>query len=370
MKALLKPSLNWFLIFVPITVWLHFARPDQHVWIFISACLSILPLAGWMGHATEHLAAHTGEGIGGLLNATFGNAAELIIALAALRKGLFDVVKASLTGSIIGNILLVAGLAMFCGGLKFPRQRFQGTAARTQATLLTLAAIALILPAAFHHIAGPAGQLHEVSLSMEFAIVLIAVYAASLLFSLVTHKKLFEGLPTPKGMAETVEHHEQWSVGKSLGILGGATALVAYISEILVGSVEQAAHAFGMTDVFVGVIVVAIIGNAAEHSTAVLVAMKNRMDLALSIAIGSSLQIALFVAPVLIIASHFIGTQPMDFVFSPAEVIAVILAIFITAQVASDGESNWLEGVMLLAVYALMGILFYFLPGVSHAGSH
>lgn len=370
MKALLKPSLNWFLIFVPITVWLHFAHPGEHVWIFVCACLSILPLAGWMGHATEHLAAHTGEGVGGLLNATFGNAAELIIALAALRKGLFDVVKASLTGSIIGNILLVAGLAMFCGGLKFQRQRFQGTAARTQATLLTLAAISLILPAVFHHVAGPTGWAKEGSLSLEFAVVLIAVYAASLLFSLVTHKKLFEGLPSSKDAPEAHEGHAKWSVGKSLGVLGGATALVAYISEILVGSVEQAAHAFGMTDVFVGVIVVAIIGNAAEHSTAVLVAMKNRMDLAISIAVGSSIQIALFVAPVLVIASHFIGPRPMDLVFTPAEVIAVILSIFITAQVASDGESNWLEGVMLLAVYAMLGILFYFLPENASAGSH
>ena len=370
MKHLLTPSLDWLLALLPVTVWLEYARPDSHAWIFVCACLTILPLAGWMGHATEHLAEHTGEGVGGLLNATFGNAAELIIAIAALRKGLHDVVKASLTGSIIGNILLVAGLAMLAGGIKHSRQHFQATAARTQATLLTLAAIALIVPASFHHIAGPAGWPKESDLSLEIALVLITVYVASLVFSLVTHRKLFEGLPSSEEAEADEFAHASWSAGRSLAVLGVATALVAWVSEILVGSVEQAAHTFGMTQVFVGVVVVAIIGNAAEHSTAGLVAMKNRMDLSLAIAIGSSIQIALFAAPVLVLASLFIGPRPMDLVFTPAEVIAVILAVFITAQVASDGESNWLEGVMLLAVYALLGFSFYYLPEVTNAGSH
>lgn len=366
MKQLLKPSLNWLLIFLPITIWLEMTRPDAHVPIFICACLTILPLAGWMGKATEHLAEHTGEGVGGLLNATFGNAAELIIAFAAMRKGLYEVVKASLTGSIIGNILLVAGLSILAGGLKFRQQTFQAGAARMQSTLLTLAAISLIIPASFHHIAGPAGWPKEADLSMEIAVVLIVVYAFSLIFTLITHKKMFEGLEAGGGPG----HHEPWSLTKSLGILFTATALIAWVSEILVGSVEQAAHTFGMTSVFVGIIVVAIIGNAAEHSTAILVAMKNRMDLSMSIAIGSSIQIALFVAPVLVIASHFVGPRPMDLVFTPAEVIAVILAVFITSQVASDGESNWFEGLMLVAVYILLGLSFYFLPEVAGAGSH
>jgi Ca2+:H+ antiporter len=370
LKKLLKPSLDWLLVFVPVTAYLHFLRPEEHVLIFVSACLAILPLAGWLGHATEHLSAHTGEGVGGLLNATFGNAAELIIALAALRKGLYDVVKASLTGSIIGNILLVAGLAIFCGGIKFPVQQFQATAARTQGTLLTLASIALIVPAAFHHVAGPEGWPKEKDLSLEIAIVLIAIYAGHLIFSLVTHKRLFTGLPSSQE-SHAAEEHAPWSLGRSIATLAVATALVAWVSEMLVGSVEQAAHSFGMTSIFVGVIVVAIIGNAAEHSTAILVALKNRMDLSISIAVGSSIQIALFVAPVLVLTSYFIGPRPMDLVFTPAEVMAVVLAALITGEVASDGESNWLEGAMLLAVYVILGICFYFLPeAASGATSH
>jgi Ca2+:H+ antiporter len=365
MKRLMRPSLDWLLAAVPVTVALEMTRPDAHVAIFVCACLAILPLARWLGQATEHLAAHTGEGVGGLLNATFGNAAELILALAALRSGLFDVVKASLTGSIIGNILLVAGLAMFCGGLKYPSQRFQATAARAQATLLTIAAISLILPAAFHVMAGPAGRASESDLSLEMAVVLLAVYAASLLFSLRTHKRLFEGLAAE----ERKGHETGWSVSRSVAVLAGATALIAWVSEILVGSVEPAARAFGMSNVFVGVIVVAIIGNAAEHSTAVMAAMKNRMDLSLSIAIGSSIQIALFVAPLLVVLSRFVGPGPMDLVFTPAEVLAVILAVFILGQTASDGESNWLEGVMLLAVYAMLSLAFYFLPEATYAGA-
>jgi len=368
MTRFLKPSLDWLLVLVPTTLALKFLSPDSHVAIFICACLAILPLAKWLGHATEHLASHTGEGVGGLLNATFGNAAELIIAIAALRKGLHEVVKASLTGSIIGNILLVAGLAMLAGGFKFRTQLFQAAAARAQSTLLTLAAIALVIPASFHHIAGPSGWPREKDLSLEVSVVLLAVYAASLVFSLVTHKELFRGLPASEDV-EPGEVHDHWSLRRSIAVLAISTVFIAWVSETLVGSVEHAARAFGMTSIFIGVIVVAIIGNAAEHSTAILVALKNRMDLSISIAIGSSIQVALFVAPLLVLASYFIGPRPMDLVFTPAEVIAVVLAVFITGQSASDGESNWLEGLMLLAVYVMLGISFYFLPEVVNAGS-
>jgi len=358
---MLKPSLNWLLIFVPITAWLHYFLPDAHTQTFICACIAILPLAGWLGKGTENLAHHTGEAVGGLLNATFGNAAELIIAIAALRSGLYDVVKASLTGSIIGNVLLVAGLSMLMGGLKFKTQTFNRMAAQNQATMLLLAAVSLILPAAFHFLAGPAGAARESELSMEISVILLIVYALSLVFTLITHKQLFGG----EGGAAHGGESQPWSVGKSMGVLAGSTALIAWISEILVGSVEHAAQSFGMTSVFVGVIVVAIIGNAAEHSTAILVARKNRMDLALGIAIGSSIQIALFVAPVLVLLSYFIAPSPMNLVFTPAEVIAVTLSVFICAQTANDGESNWMEGVQLLAVYAILGLMFYFLPEVS-----
>lgn len=366
----LKPTLDWLLLFVPCAAFMHYARPDQHMAIFVLAALAIVPLAGRLGHATEHLAEHTGEGAGGLLNATFGNAAELIIALTALQKGLYDVVKASLTGSIIGNILLVAGLSILAGGIKHPIQHFRAVAARTQSTLLTLGGIALIVPALFHHLAdaGPIGHQLEVDLSLEISLVLLAVYAAHLVFSLVTHKQLFTGLPSSAATSRIEEPTAHWSITRSVTTLAVATAFIAWMSEILVGSVEQAAHSFGMTSLFVGIIIVAIIGNAAEHSTAIVMALKNRMDLSLSIAIGSSIQIALFVAPLLVILSCFIGPRPMDLVFSPAEVVAVVLAVVIVGEIAADGESNWMEGAMLLAVYIILGMCFYVLPeAAAHA---
>ena len=356
MKSLLKPSLNWFLVFLPGALIAEHSGASPTL-VFGLACLAILPLAGWMGKATEHIAAHTGQGVGGLLNATFGNAAELIIAIMALRNGLIDVVKASLTGSIIGNILLVLGASLLAGGVKFKQQAFHATGARMQSTLLTLAAFGLIGPAAFHHLAGPAGVPSERDLSLEIAIVLLVAYGLGLVFTLHTHKDFFEG-GGGHGHGDT----QPWPLGKALGLLVLATALVAWVSEILVGSVEHAAHDLGMTNVFVGVIVVAIVGNAAEHSTAILMALQNKMDLSLSIAIGSSVQVALFVAPVLVLLSYFIAPVPMDLVFTPAEVLAVVMAVFITYQIAADGESNWLEGVLLLAVYIVLGIVFYFLP--------
>jgi Ca2+:H+ antiporter len=354
--------LNWLLIFVPVTIGLEFLMPGAHTPIFLAACLAVVPLAGWLGRATEELAGHAGAGVGGLLNATFGNAAELIIATIAIRQGLYSVVKASLTGSIIGNILLVLGAAALAGGLKHKRQRFNLTAARAQATLLTLAAIALVMPAAFHSLGGPQAVMKEDGLSLGISWVLLIAYGLHLLFSLRTHKQLFAG-----ERAEEEDAAGRWSVRRALLTLAGATGLIAWMSEILVGSVQEAAAAFGMTNVFIGVIVVAVVGNAAEHSSAVMLALKDRMALSMGIAVGSSLQIALFVAPLLVIASHFIGPRPMDLMFTPAEVLAIFLAVLITGQVASDGESNWIEGVQLLAVYFIMAIVFYFLPETGGA---
>lgn len=362
MSRFLKPSLDWFLVFVPITAYLEFAKSDNHIAIFACACLAILPLAGWLGHATEHLAARTSEAIGGLLNATFGNAAELIIAFMALQKGLYPVVKASLTGSIIGNLLLVFGLSCLAGGLRFPTVRFNGAAARSQATLLSLTVIALVVPAAFHHLVMGSAQAaaRESDVSLEISILLLICYGLSLLFSLRTHKQLFASAAAPDPEEEHAD--EPWTLQRSLLTLAVATGLIAWMSEVLVGSVEQAAHTLGMTSIFVGVIVVAIIGNAAEHSTAILVAMKNRMDLAFSIAVGSSIQIALFVAPLVVIASRFIGPSHMDLVFTTPEILAIGLSVLITAQISGDGETNWFEGVLALAVYLIFGILFFFLP--------
>jgi Ca2+:H+ antiporter len=352
--------LNWLLVFVPIAAWLEFTHASA-IAIFATASLAIIPLAGWMGRATEHLAEKLGQGIGGLLNATFGNAAELIIALMALQKGLFDVVKASVTGSIIGNILLVFGLSALCGGLRHPLQKFNRTAAQMGSTLLALAGVALVLPAVFHWIAGAKGAAHEQDLSFEIAIVLFLTYVGSLVFTLKTHTHLYLGAAGEGEVPEVAELHT-WSRGKSLIILIGATALVAVMSEFLVGAVEQASHTLGLTEVFVGVVLVAIIGNAAEHSSAVLMAMKNKMDLAINIAVGSSLQVALFIAPVLVFASYFMAPTAMNLIFTPMEVVAVTVSCAVMALIAQDGESNWMEGILLLAVYAILGLTFYWLP--------
>ncbi len=348
--------LNWLLVFVPVAVALEHLAPERPLWIFAAAGLAIIPLAGWMGHATEHLAARAGEGVGGLLNATFGNAAELIIALSALRAGLHQVVKASLAGSIVGNILLVLGAAMLAGGLRHrPEQHFNAPGARSQATMLTLAAIALILPAAYQRV-GALPELPRLSLWISF--VLIGVYAANLVFALGTHRALFAGSPA----ADQEGHEAAWSIGRAGLVLAGATVAIAWMSEILVGALEPATHALGLNDVFVGVFVVAILGNAAEHATAISAALKNRMDLSLSIAIGSSVQVSLFVAPVLVLLSHVVGPVPMDLAFGGGLVLSVLLAVLITGQVAGDGRSDWLKGVQLLAVYVILGLAFFFAP--------
>ena len=349
--------MNWLLLFVPLAVALEHLAPERHLAIFAAAGLAIMPLAAWMGHATEHLAEHLGEGIGGLLNATFGNAAELIIAIVALRAGLHDVVKASIAGSIIGNALLVLGAAMLAGGIRHREQGFNAPAARSQATMLTLAAIALILPAAYRATLG-AGAPALGSLSVWISVVLLGVYALNLVFSLVTHASLFAGSPEPH--AET--HAAPWTVGRAGVVLAAATVVIAWMSEILVGAIEPSAEALGLGDAFVGVFVVAVLGNAAEHATAITAAMRNRMDLSLSIAIGSSVQVALFVAPLLVLLSLVVGPAPMDLAFSGGLVITVLLAVLITGQVAEDGRSDWLKGAQLLAVYVILGLAFFFAP--------
>ena len=351
---------NWLLIFVPTAIALEHLAPEHHMLVFIAAALAILPLAGWMGRATEELAERSGEGVGGLLNATFGNAAELIIALAALRAGLHDVVKASIAGSVVGNILLVLGAAMLAGGLRHPEQRFNPSGARSQATMLTLAAIALFLPAAYSALAAAPGANGLSSLSVSISVVLLAVYALFLLFSLRTHSALFAGNVDVEHGATSAR---PWSTGQAMLVLAGATAVIAWISEILVGAIEPTAHEIGLSNLFVGVFVVAILGNAAEHATAITAATRNRMDLSLSIAIGSSVQVALFVAPVLVLASLVIGKAPMDLVFPPGLVLTVFLSVLITGQVAGDGRSDWLKGVQLLAVYVILGLAFFFAPG-------
>lgn len=337
-------------IFLPLTVignFLHF----NEVLLFALAAVTIIPLASIMGRATESIAVHSGPRIGGLLNATFGNAVELIIAFLALRQGLTQVVQASITGSVIGNLLLVAGLSFVVGGIKYPIQKFNSSIARTNSAMMMLGVvIALIIPAIFtmqhEHIAN--------KLSIGVAIVSLSLYLLGLYFALFTHKHVFH-------YTEDMEEEEaEWSLGKAAAILALATLAVAYVSETLVHTIETVSHALGWSEVFIGVIIVAIIGNAAEHSSAILMAWKNRMDLSMEIAVGSSLQIAMFVTPVLVFAGWLIG-KPMPLVFTWPEIAAMTLAVFMTSFLASDGESNWLEGAMALGAYVIFGIGFYFL---------
>jgi Ca2+:H+ antiporter len=349
---------------IPVAIALELAHTGPVVLFLISA-LGVIPTAALMGRATEELAARSGPGIGGLLNVTFGNAPEIIIALFALNEGLHEVVKASLVGSILGNILLVLGAAMLIGGLGRERQFFDRTAASAQSLMLLLAIAALAMPAIFEMVEGqglprPGAEIVNYGstvehLSLAVAIVLLVTYGLGLLFSLKTHRALFN----PQH-GEEDEHHGGWSVRTAVIALAGAGVAVGVMSEILVGSISEASETIGLSQFFVGVIVVAIVGNAAEHWVAVLVATKNKMDLAVNIAIGSSAQIALFAAPVLVIASFFIGPFPLPFVLNGFELGAIILAALIASHVTNEGESHWFEGVQLLAVYVVLAMGFYF----------
>jgi Ca2+:H+ antiporter len=354
--------MNWLLLFIPVAAGLEALAPGRHLLIFAAAALAILPLARWLGLATEQLAVRLGEGVGGLLNATFGNAVELIIALAALHAGLHDVVKASIVGAIIGNMLLVLGDAMLAAGLRRPEQHFNAAGARSEATMLTLVAIALILPAAFQAALGAKAAESLGKLSISISVVLLLIYLLYLAFTLITHSSLFAGSDP---IEEAESHEPRWSLPRAALVLAIATAGIAWMSEIMVSVIEPLTKEFSLSSVFVGVFVIAIIGSAAEHATVIRAALKNRMDLSLSIAIGSSIQVALFVAPVLVLASLFVGPAPMDLAFPAGLVLTVLLAVLITGQVAGDGRSDWLKGAQLLAVYLVLGLTFFFMPAAS-----
>jgi Ca2+:H+ antiporter len=342
------------LLAVPLSLSLAYVFHAPAIWVFVSACLAVLPLAGFMGEATEHLAHRTGPTVGGLLNATFGNAAELIIAIVALRAGLVDLVKASITGSILGNLLLILGLALVAGGTKRAELRFNRTGAGLSAGMLALAVVALVFPALFHAVhPEAAARASELRMSELVAVILIATYALSLLFTLRTHRRLFSGEAHP--LAAPV-----WAPGKAMAILAGATVGIAIESELLVHAATATTEALGLSELFLGLILVPIIGNAAEHAAAVMLARKGRIELGLQIALGSSTQIALLVAPVLVFAGLLLG-RPMNLVFQPFEVLALGLATIVTAIVTLDGESHWFEGVQLLAVYALVAVGAFFL---------
>jgi len=378
-----------FLAFIPISIAGHFLGWSDLV-VFVTAGLAIIPLAGWMGTATEEVAVVLGPSLGGLMNATFGNATELIIAIFALRAGLVNVVKSSITGSIIGNLLLVMGLSMLLGGLKYKEQTFQPTIARLNASSMNLAVIAILLPTAVDFtstgIEAPILQ----KLSVAVAIVLMLVYGLTLLFSMKTHSYLYdvgmaeEGVDTVLSSTQNLElgnldlskaepapeseaHEHTPDLRLWIGVLMAATVIVAIESEFLVSTLEVASKQLGFSELFTGVIILPIIGNAAEHATAVTVALKNKMDLSLNVAVGSSLQIALFVGPLLVIIGAFMG-QPMNLDFNNFELLSVVVAVLVANSISADGKSNWLEGTLLLATYTVIGLSFYFHPVIEGIG--
>lgn len=313
-KSFLKPSLNWLLIFIPVTLFMEHAMPDKPVLVFLCAAFSIIPIASLIVQATEQIAHRTGDAIGGLLNATFGNVPELIIAFVALRAGLIDMVRASLVGAIMANLLLGLGLAFFLGGLRYHIQEFNPRAAGMQASMMMLAVISMMVPGGYHTLVTEETLHYERYLNIGVAIVLLVSYGLSLLFMIRTHPDFFKG---EQSHAEEEEEH-RWSVGKAVGLLVGASVLAAWMSEILVGAVEGASKDLGISQTFVGLVVLAVVGGAAELGSAVMMGRKNRMDLSIGIALGSSVQIAIFVAPLLVLLSLFAAPQPF-FCPSPVE---------------------------------------------------
>ena len=345
-----RPRLEWLLVFVLVSIVLEVTH-GAPVAIFICSAIAILPLAGMIGHATEDLAIRSGPQLGGFLNATFGNVTELIIAIFLIFEGELEVVKASITGSILGNVLLVLGLSFLVGGWNRIEQQFNRASAGLHSASLVIAVVGLMMPALFA-LSPESTNFRTEAVSIGVAIVLIAVYALGLLFVFKTHASVFRSAP---------EHEEpQWSLRHALGVLGGATVGVALMSEFLVGALEPTVEQLGLSKLFVGLIIVPIVGNAAEHSSAIFLAKKDKMDVSIEIAIGSSTQIALFVAPMLVFISLLVG-NPLNLIFSGVEIAAVDFASAILGFIALDGRSNWIEGVQLLAAYGIMAISFFFL---------
>jgi len=346
--------LLWLLLFVPIVLVAEQLKPESHTLLFVLSILAIVPLAALLSHATESVAAKTGDSIGGLLNSTLGNLTELVIAIAALQAGQYTLVKASIAGAIVTNSLFMLGGSFLLGGLRHHIQEYNRVAARVQAGLLFLATVALLIPSAIgRHDASAADSINQ-KLSIILSILLLVAYGLGLLFSLKTHRELFAG--------EAEEGEAAWPIGLALGVLAGVTIFVALVSEIFVGSVQEAAVAFGMSPAFVGFIVVALVGAAAEMAAAFSAARKNHLDLSVGVSLGSAAQIALFVAPVLVLLSHFIGPAPMDLNFWPGAVAMVLFATLTASLVTSSGRSAWFVGGFVLIVYLMFATALYLLP--------
>ena len=359
LSSFLRRPMNWLLLFIPITVGLeHLAHVSAPV-LFFMAALAIVPIAAQIVSATEQLATRTGDAVGGLLNATFGNAPELIIAFVALKAGFLDMVRASLVGAILANLMLALGVAFLLGGLRFHEQRFNPTAARSYSTMMFLAAVSMTVPSAFSRVIAPNEVVRqEQLLNIGIAILLLIAYGLYILFSLRTHTAAFASVHS-----EDDAHHEaQWSVPRAVITLLAASVFAAWMSEILVGAAEETGKALGMSQLFIGIVFVAIVGGAAESGSAIAMARKNKMDLSVGIASGSCIQIALFVAPILVLASYFVAPQPLELAFSRAEMGSLFIAVMIGALVSGDGESNWYKGVQLITVYAIIALMFYLMP--------
>jgi Ca2+:H+ antiporter len=355
----LRKPMNWLLLFIPLTVALeHLAHVSAPV-LFFMAAVAIVPIAAQIVGATEQLSTRTGDAIGGLLNATFGNAPELIIAFVALKAGLLEMVRASLIGAILANLLLALGIAFLLGGFRYHEQRFNATAARAYSTMMFLAAVSMTVPSAFSRVFAPNEVIRqEQLLNIGIAVLLLIVYALYILFSLRTHTSSFASVES-----ESHAHHEeQWSVARAVITLLASSVLAAWMSEILVGAAEETGKALGMSQLFIGIVFVAIVGGAAESGSAIAMARKNKMDLSVGIASGSCIQIALFVAPILVLASYFVAPQPLELAFGRAEIGSLFIAVIIGALVSGDGQGNWYKGVQLITVYTIIAMMFYLMP--------
>jgi Ca2+:H+ antiporter len=357
LEELRRNPLLWLLVFVPVLFASQKLAPESHTLLFVLSVLAIVPLATLLSHATESVAAKTGDAVGGLLNATLGNLTELVIALAALRAGQYTLVKASIAGAIVTNTLFMLGASFLLGGLKYHVQEYNRVGARVQAALLFLATVALLVPSAVGEVDAAVRAAFAQKLSLGLSVLLIAAYALSLLFSLKTHREVFAS-----GEPEAEGGEAPWPLGLALATLGGVTVLVALVSEVFVESVQEAAMAFGMSPAFVGFIVVALVGGAAEMASAFSAARKNRLDLSVGIALGSAAQIALFVAPVLVLASYLLGPTPMDLQFWPGAVVMMLIATLTAALVTNSGRSAWFVGVLVLMVYLIFAMTLYLLP--------
>lgn len=352
--------INALFIFIPIALFLEHARPEAHTWIFFVSAVAIIPIAHLIVEATEHIAARTGDAVGGLLNATFGNTPELIISVVALKAGLFDMVRASLIGAILANLLLALGIAFFLGGLRYHNQEYNAGATRVYSSMMLIAVISLIVPSAFNRFFSPDETIRqEQLLNLGMVFVLLIAYGLYLVFMLKTHAEFFAGANSD---GEPQNHGEHWGLPRAIGSLVGASLLAAWMSEILVGAAEGTGKALGMSQTFIGIVFLAIVGGAAESGSAIATARKNKMDLSMSIALGSCIQIALFVAPVLVLLSYAVAPHPLELSFGRAEMGSLFLAVLIGAIVSGDGRANWYKGVQLITVYTIIAFLFYFLP--------